>query len=136
MSISAKSKKSSAPIDRPFAREILREAQEIAQHYQIVLQMEDGEYFGRGLELPTVMGDGKTVEQCVKSTREALVATVAYMLEKGERPPAPASDATRSVQLNIRLTASEKSILEQAAQRNGFRGLSDYVRHAALSQAE
>ncbi|HVS73358.1 MAG TPA: DUF1778 domain-containing protein [Phycisphaerae bacterium] len=136
MSISGKSKKSSEPIDRPFDREILRQARELVRHYQIVLQMEDGEYFGRGLELPTAMGDGKTTEQCVKSTREALEVAVAYMLEKGETPPAPASNATRSVQLNIRLTSSEKSILEQAAQRNGFRGISDYVRHAALTHAE
>ena len=136
MSISAKSKKSSGAIDRPFTHEILKRAQDLAQRYQIVLQMEDGEYFGRGLELPTVMGDGKTAEQCVKNTREALVVTVAYLLEEGETPPPPASDETRSVQLNIRLTASEKSLLEQAAQRNGFRGVSDYVRHAALTHGD
>ncbi len=98
--------------------------------------MEDGEYFGRGLELPTVMSDGKTAEECVKNTREALVVTVAYLLETGKIPPTPASDAMRSMQLNIRLTAMEKAFLEQAAHKGGFRGLSDYVRHAALTHSE
>lgn len=132
MSMSAKSAKSSK-IDRPFASEILRQAKEIAARYQVVLQFEDGLFLGRGLELPLVMNDGKTADECVRKTRDALAATVAYMLEQGQRPPTPASEENRSVQVNVRLTPSEKAALEQAARNKGFRGLSDYVRHAALS---
>ena len=101
--------------------------------YQVVLQMEEGEYFGHCLELPLVMGDGKTPDACVKSVRDALTVTLAYMLEQGQRLPVPASNQTRAAQVNIRLTASEKATLELAAHRKGFRGLSDYVRHAALA---
>lgn len=136
MRTSAKSKKNSKAIDRPFDKEILKRAQSLAQQYQIIIWSEDGEFYGRGLELPLVMSGGKTADKCVEHTREALEAAVAYMLEEGEKPPAPASDDTRSVQLNIRLTASEKSLLEQAAQRSGFRGVSDYVRHAALTHGD
>jgi predicted RNase H-like HicB family nuclease len=136
MSTSAKYAKHSRAIDRPFDPAILAQAKELSTHYQVVLQLEDGEYFGHCLELPLVMGDGKTADDCVKSVREALKVTLAYMLEKGEKPPAPAAEQTRSVQVNIRLTAAEKNSLEQAAHRKGFRGISDYVRHAAIAHNE
>ncbi|HEY4329075.1 MAG TPA: hypothetical protein VGN88_05010, partial [Phycisphaerae bacterium] len=131
-STTAKSKRTKA-IDAPFAPDILKRARGIAEKYQVVLQIEDGEFFGRGLEMPMVMNDGKTANECVKKTRESLVSAVAYLLESGKVPPAPAADQMRSVQVNVRLTVSEKELLEQGAQRSGFRGLSDFVRHAALS---
>ena len=136
MSISAKSSRGSQALDRPFDPRHLKQAREMAPRYQVVLRTEDGEYFGHCLELPLVMGDGKTPDACVKSVREALTVTLAYMLEQGQRLPAAASDQTRATQVNIRLTASEKATLEQAAHRKGFRGLSDYVRHAALASGE
>jgi predicted RNase H-like HicB family nuclease len=136
MSTSGKSKRESKAIDRPFNAKILVRAKEIAARYQIVIWLEDEAFYGRGLELPLVMSGGKTADECIRNTREALQVAVAYMLEEGERPPAPASDETRSVQLNVRLTASEKVTLEQAAQRQGFRGVSDYVRHAALTHKD
>src|SRR5690242_17414302 len=104
--MSAKSVKRSKTIDRPFDREVLRQAGLIAERYQVVLQFEDGEYYGRGLELPLVMNDGKSADECVTKTRDSMTTAVAYMLEKGQTPPAPAADQTRSVQVNIRLTAS------------------------------
>src|SRR5436853_607716 len=72
---------------RPFAPAILVQAKEVAAEYQIILWQEDGEYFGRGLELPLTMSDGPTPDVCVTNVREALVTTVACMLEKGEAPP-------------------------------------------------
>jgi predicted RNase H-like HicB family nuclease len=136
MSTSVKSARPSRAIDRPFGPQILKRAREIVGRYQVVLQIEDGEYFGRCLELPLVMGDGKTADACVQSVREALKVTVAYMLEEGQTPPVPASEQTRTQQVNIRLTSSERAILEQTAQRKGFRGISDYMRHAALATSE
>jgi predicted RNase H-like HicB family nuclease len=134
--MSAKSKKSSKVIDRPFDRDILRRAAEIARSYQIIIHYEDGEYYGRGLELPYVMNDGKTPDACVRATREALVTAVAYLLEKGEVPPAPATENKRSEQINVRLTPEEKLLLEEAARRKGFRGISDFVRSASLASVE
>lgn len=132
MFMSGKSRKNSPAIDRPFEAGVLRRARDIAERYQVVIQEEDGEFLGRGLEMPLVMGDGTTPGACMENTREALVVAVAYLLEEGRVPPVPAVEQTRSVQVNIRLTAAEKETLEQAARRKGFRGVSDYVRHAAL----
>jgi predicted RNase H-like HicB family nuclease len=133
MVMSGGSKRRSKRIDRSFDAKILRAAKELAARYQVVLQWEDEEFYGRGFELPLVMAGGKTADECVANTREALTGVVAYMLETGKSPPAPASDAARSVQVNIRVTLTEKAALEQAAQRGGFRGISDYMRHAALA---
>jgi predicted RNase H-like HicB family nuclease len=132
----AKSRKSSAAvepvIDRPFAADVLRRAAELARQYQVVLESSDGEWFGRGLELPGAMGDGKTPDKCVAATRDAMVSAVASMLEDGERPPTPAVSGVRSMQVNIRLTAEEKAILESAAHNRGFNGLSDFIRVVAM----
>ena len=120
-------------IDRPFDPTVSKRAREIADRYQVVVRYEDGEYYGRGLELPGAMDDGKTPDECVTNTREAMVAVVAYMLEEGQTPPLPASEGARTEQVNVRLTSEEKLAMEQAAQRQGYRGLSDYVRAAALA---
>ncbi len=117
---------------RPFDAAMLKQARKIAGAYEIVLWFEDGEWYGRSLELPNTYGDGKTPATCIASVREGLVATVATMLEDGERPPAPARAGERTEQINIRLTSAEKAILENRSRAGGFRGISDYVRAAAL----
>lgn len=133
--MSAKSKNSSKAIDRPFDPATLRRAKSIAALYQIVLQFEDGEYYGRGLEMPYVMNDGKTPDQCVKATRQSLATAVATLLERGETPPPPASEGKRSEQINVRLTTEEKLLLESAARSRGFKGLGDFVRATVLAHA-
>jgi predicted RNase H-like HicB family nuclease len=135
MSVRPKSSESgSAKSDprRPVRRTTLHNAAAIAERYQIVLWKEDGYYYGRGVELPHASGGGKTVEACVAETREALVATVATLLEDGDEPPPPAVEEQRTEQVNIRLTAREKLQLEAVAKQKGFRGVSDYVRSAVL----
>jgi predicted RNase H-like HicB family nuclease len=132
--MSAKSAKSSSKkIDRAFDTATLRRARDIASRYQIIMQEEDGEFYGRGLEMPGVMNDGKTPAKCLKTTRESLAIAVAYLLENGKAPPAPASENRRSEQINVRLTPEERVVLEEAARRKGFRGISDFVRSASLS---
>ena len=136
MSMSAKSRKSSARIDRPFDKTILRRARSIADRYQIIIQFEDGLYYGRGLELPTAMNHGRTPDECVKATRDILTTAVAYLLESGQTPPAPASENKRSEQINVRLTPEERLLLEEAARSKGYRGISDFVRSASLANAK
>lgn len=113
---------------------MLKRARAIAERYRIILHFEDGEYYGRGLEMPYVMSDGKTPDQCVRSTRESLAVMVATMLERDEVPPAPASEGKRTEQINVRLTPEEKLLLEEAARSGGFRGLGDFVRSSALAK--
>lgn len=104
----------------------------MASEYQIIVQCEGDEWFGRGLELPNVFGDGATAEACIDSTREALAVTVAYLLEAGKLPPAPAQQGLRTQQVNVRLTADEKALLETRARSRGFHGLSDFIRSVVL----
>jgi predicted RNase H-like HicB family nuclease len=90
MSITKKPKpRPETVVDRPFSAGILKRAKVIAERYQVVMWFEDGEFYGQGVELPGAGGDGKTPDQCMSSTRESLTALVAYMLEMGEKPPAP-----------------------------------------------
>lgn len=135
--MSGKPRKSSKPkaINRPFAPEILSKARTLIEQYEVILTCEDGEWYGRGLEMPHVFGDGKTPAECVENVREALVGAVAHMLEQDQRPPTPAREGTRTEQVNVRLTAEEKAILEATARRKGFKGLSDFIRAAALESS-
>jgi len=57
---------------------------------------------------------------------------VAYLMEQGQTPPTPAKQGKRTTQVNVRLTAEEKVILEGPARRKGFEVLSDFIRAAAM----
>lgn len=78
------------------------------------------------------MNDGATPDRCVKATRDILTTAIAYMLETGQAPPPAASEQKRTEQINVRVTAEEKLILEEAARGKGYRGLSDFVRSVSL----
>ena len=134
--MSVKSKRPAKAIDRPFCSDVLKEAKGIADQYQVILNCEEGHWYGRGLELPNVFGDGKTVGRCMEDTREALCGAVAYLLEEGKKPPAPARECMRTQQVNVRLTPEEKVTLETTAKRKGFKGLSDFIRAAAMESAK
>ncbi|MBX3405355.1 MAG: type II toxin-antitoxin system HicB family antitoxin [Phycisphaeraceae bacterium] len=123
-------------IEAPFDPAVLRRARSLAARYRLVIERdEDGGYIGRALELPTAMGDGANIAECGKAVVESLTAAVATMIEAGEHPPLPAATGRRQRQLNIRLTDEENLLLEEAARKQGFRGVSDYVRFAALKNA-
>jgi hypothetical protein len=117
---------------RSFAATVLKNATALVGQYQIILENEAGHWYGRGLELPHVFGDGATPQACIKSTRQALIAAVAYLLEQNRKPPSSARNGKRTQQVNVRLTADEKAMLEGIARGKGFQGLSDYLRAAAL----
>lgn len=121
-------------ISAPFDKKILAAAKRIVEAYEIVLRREDGEWYGHALEYPEAMGDGKTVEECVAETHKALLAGVATMLEDGKTPPPPARQNIRTEQVNVRLTAGEKALLESRSRAKGFRGLSDFIRTLALAE--
>ena len=115
-----------------FAPAIWKTALKTASEYQIILSCEAGEWYGRGLELPNVFGDGSTADECVISTREALTAAVAFLLEAGKTPPSPAQQGLRTQQVNVRLTVEEKALLESRAHSRGFTGLSDFIRAVVI----
>jgi predicted RNase H-like HicB family nuclease len=129
--MSNKLKSSSASVT-PIKRRYVRQARTIAEQYQLVIWFEDDEYFGRGVELPYAFGEGKTIEQCARNTREAFVTAVAGYLQEGNSPPAPAHEGKRDQQLNIRLSSQERLLLETKARQSGATGISEYVRAVAL----
>jgi predicted RNase H-like HicB family nuclease len=133
-SSSAKRKKDGVAPDRPFDPRILKQAYGIAGQYRLILEPnEDVGYMGSSIEMPHVWGGGKTPDECVRETREALVSAIATMLEGGENPPPPTREELRDQQVNVRLTAREKLLLEEAARSRGFRGISDFVRSTTLA---
>ena len=139
MSTTAKRKgrprKAPKDIRRPFDPKLLARARRIAATYQVVMWSEDGEYFGRGVELPMTFGDGPTPDECMKKAREALTVTVAYMLEQRETPPPPAGEARRTEVISLRVSAEEMLRLETLAAQDGFKGVADYLRARGLARA-
>jgi len=129
-------KPSARAIDRPFAPDVLSEAERVASTYAYVIEpnTEDGGFVGYTLELPLVLGDGLTGLKCIASVHEATVFALATMLENRQAPPEGAT-SPRSEQVNIRLTSMERLRIDHAARRAGFRSVSDFVRSAALSKA-
>jgi predicted RNase H-like HicB family nuclease len=120
----------------PFSKRVRTQAEQIVSEYQLILTQEaEVGYLGRTVEMPLVMANGETVEACVRETLAATVAAVATLLELGEKTPLPARQGKRDQQVNIRLSSEEKMILEDAARREGFRSLSDFLRSSALNRA-
>ena len=122
-------------VGRDFQRAVLRDAEKIVPNYRIVLERNDSAGFtGTSVEIPTVLAEGKTPTECYRATQDALITIVATMIESGQKPPMPSSARKRTVQANIRLTAEEKLLLSSAATSLGFKGLSDFLRRAALKE--
>ena len=120
-------------VDRPFDPAVLSHARSIVRDYRLVLEPdEELGYIGSAIEMPTVFTDAKTPDACVKATREALTVAVATLLELGKHPPSGRHQRTQ--QVNVRLTPDERLALDEAASRLGFKGVSDFVRAAALER--
>ncbi|MCC6428383.1 MAG: type II toxin-antitoxin system HicB family antitoxin [Phycisphaerales bacterium] len=125
-----------AHLSRPFAPAVLKKAAEIVKTYRLLFERDsDLGYLGSTVEMPTVMGDGKTLEACGRHVLEATTFVIAYMLEKGQTPPASSREGKRDQQLNIRVSAEEKLRLEAAARAGGYRSVSDYLRESGLNRA-
>ena len=122
--------------DRRFESGVLNRAHEITLGYRLIIQPAEGlGFLGRSVELPGVMAGGRTPEECVRAVVAATETAVATLLEMGQEPPVPATAKRRTEQINIRLTSEEKLLLEEESQRNGYRGISDFVRAAVLNKA-
>jgi predicted RNase H-like HicB family nuclease len=134
--VKPKRQKTKAEVTAPVDAKVWSQAKAIAAGYTLIVQPEaETGYVGRTLEMPAVMADGPTPKACIEAVLEGTALAVATFLEAGERPPARASDHKRTAQVNVRLTQAEKFQIEEAAKRSGYRGVSDFVRSAALDQA-
>jgi len=120
----ARSRASRAP-----SAAVRSQAERIVDGYRIIVERAGDGFVGASAELPGVFGDGETPEECITSTRNSLLGAVVTMLERNERPPIR---GLRTAQVNVRLTADEKLSLSDAARDLGFRGVSEFLRAAAL----
>jgi predicted RNase H-like HicB family nuclease len=122
-------------IERPFEENVLRKARQIARQYRVVIEPAGrARFIGWSIEMPGVMADGKTPADCTDATYQALEFGVATLLEMGRVPPAPSHKRRRNNQINVRVSAEEKIILEEAAQQRGFQGISDFIRSVAMRE--
>lgn len=131
MATSAKSRKSAKVSKLPTAQHEAQAAR-LAEKYRITLWREDGEWWGRCVELPHCLGDGKSPEAAIECTKEAILASLSTDLADGIPAPLPAREGVRSEQVNVRLSADEREAIEANAHRAGFKGLADYIRAVAL----
>ena len=120
-------------LNKDFDKNILVAAKKIAGKYEIILACENDRWYGKGVEMPMVFGDGKTPDECIQQTKEGLVSAVAHLLEQGEAVPSPASEGKRTEQVNVRLSTEEKTILSALASSRGYRGIGHYIRAKALA---
>ncbi len=117
---------------RPFSKAVLAAARKVSRRYGVVIEETDGLFLGSGLEMPLVMADGRTPAECLKNTREALLAASASLLERGDTLPQPMDQQHRTIEVNLRLTGHEKRVIESAARRGGYDGVSEFLRVTAL----
>jgi hypothetical protein len=124
-------------LDRPFDPKIEQQAEDLVAHYRMVVEWheEDKHFYAGSPDYHPHMlcGHGRTEAAAIKMAREGLVAAVSTEIENGKVPPMPMPDK-RDRQINVRVSGFEKEQLERMARQKGFRGIGDFVRHAALSQ--
>ncbi len=124
-------------IPRPFDPGILQRARQIAARYRVVIEPAGrAGFIGWSIEMPGTLADGKTPAACTEATYQSLELAVATLLEMGRTPPAPSHKRRRNSQINVRVTAEEKIILDEAAQQRGFQGISDFLRAVALRECQ
>ena len=117
----------------PFPEGVLEQAREAVRHYRLTIEeSQQGGFLGSSIEMPHVFAHAAEVEACLAKTRSALAIAVAALIESGRAVPAPTSENRRDQQVNIRMSANEKALLEQASNREGFRSLSDFLRTTTL----
>jgi predicted RNase H-like HicB family nuclease len=119
-------------VTKPFDAGIWAEAGQLVARYHLVLHAVTDGFSGTIVELPTVIARGKTPAECFEATRTSAQAAAATLMELGQKPPAPRGRERRDEQLNIRVTGEEKRSLEYAANENGYRNVSEFVRAVAL----
>lgn len=122
--------------DVPFDACVLDQARDLVRWYKLTVEpTQSGGYMGSSVELPYVFARAETTDECLRRTLEALAVAVAALIEKDKRVPQPASQHKRELQVNVRLSANEKLLLEETARRDGFRSVSDFIRSVTLREA-
>lgn len=120
----------------PFSAAVQRRAAELAARYSLVVSASDEGWSARCVEIPTAFAFAETEERALESARERVRVLLAFMIEQERKLPAPMRESKRDSQVNVKLTAEERMVIEEAARQQGFRGLSDFFRFAAMRVAQ
>jgi predicted RNase H-like HicB family nuclease len=112
---------------------LLKRARKHLVDYSFVIHPDgEGGFLGSASELPGVLADGETLDECARNLTFALETVIASYLADGESPPAPARREKRTEQVNVRFTRTERSLLERESAKQGFRGIGDLIRAQAI----
>jgi len=115
---------------------IIRKAKRMAGTYKIeVRPNRESGFVGTIPGFATIVGRGRTREECLRDAQEALVAGIATMLHHGGCPLKPTPIDRKTELLNIRITPEDKGLLTKAANQLGFKRLSEFIRHAVMDVA-
>jgi hypothetical protein len=120
--------------NRITGKRLLLRARRIVRQYSFVLKRRAcGGYEGCSVEMPLAFGQGRTANECLRSTVESHVTAIAALMRSGREPFGKASRIRRTEQVNVRLTKAERAKLEDESKARGFRGLADFMRATALA---
>ena len=87
----------------------LRAVRRALRAYTVLVEPdEELGFVGSAVEMPGVMADGSTRDECISNLEFALETALATMVEDGKPLPGPSSSATRTEEVTLRLTAREK----------------------------
>jgi len=108
---------------------IIKKARQHLANYSFVIQPDgEGGFTGSSTELPGVLADGDTLDECARNLSFALETVIASYLADGELPPETTKREKRTEQVNVRFTRSERNLLERESAKQGFRGIGDLIR--------
>ena len=108
---------------------LLKRARGWLTRYHINIEPDgDGGFVGSAAELPGVLADGSTLDDCARNLAFALETVIASYLADGQPPPSPTKAEKRTEQVNVRFTPSEQALLKRKSADAGFRGIGDMIR--------
>jgi predicted RNase H-like HicB family nuclease len=112
---------------------LLKRARKHLAAYSFAIQSDgDGGFIGSASELPGVLAEGETLDECARNLSFALETVIASYLTDGDSPPAPTRREKRTEQVNVRFTRTERNLLERESAKQGFRGIGDLIRAQAI----
>ena len=97
-----------------------RARKHLAGYYFLIEPDAGGGFVGSATELPGVLAEGETLDECARNLSFALETVVASYLVDGEAPPTPARLEKRTEQVNVRFTPSERALLKRKKRGAGL----------------
>ena len=114
---------------------IKRARRQMARYHFNIEPDGDGGFVGSATELPGVLADGSTLDECARNLAFALETAIASYLADGQSPPSPTQAEKRTEQVNVRFTPSEQARLKRKSAAEGFRGVGDMIRAEMMRAA-